>query len=377
MKVGIIYTLNEERAISYNPGDDIVKDGQKYLFEEEYSGEIEWDVLWRYHPGYWSDYIPEQISKLHPKYLWGAWPALPKKMFNRLRECDCVINASGPLLYSGKWYHSKFEPWFLVLKRAVKDSETKFVNLGFGTHFHSAENYKRNNIWAKLNNSFIKEISTISEVVASRENIADELMRKNNESSEGVIPCPSIMAKKYWSVEPDQKDYIAVNFHPKGTRVRKIDKSKDKGFVNIYERFIENIEDRGFDVKYVFHEELEYELAKKVLDLDGKDVIVPSSIPEFLRAYGEARAAITSRMHGAYAAASFGVPSISLGSDSRLGMIDLMDLPKVKLDSVTLEEMTKKFDKVIQNEKKWSKSLTRICEKSEDKYKQVLSGLTL
>lgn len=34
MNVAILYSLNYEVPLSYNPGDDIVKDGQKYLIEK-------------------------------------------------------------------------------------------------------------------------------------------------------------------------------------------------------------------------------------------------------------------------------------------------------------------------------------------------------
>jgi hypothetical protein len=376
-KVGVLYTLNKEYPISYNPGDDIVRDGQKYLLKQILSEDIiSWQIIWRYKPGWWIDGLPKFLKNLHPKIIWPFWKFNHASSYTKLKDCDYLINASGPLLYGGKWFHSYYEPWFLALSEVLnKFEKPKFLNLGFGTHFHDEKFYNGKNIWTTLNKRFSRELGNLSNVNICREPLASKIMQESDSSLDvQTFGCPSLFARKFYNIPSDLSNkYIALNFHPAG--IRSLNDSSDNQFIKEMKDLIKIIRESSYELKFIFHEELEYDLLKSRIDFKKEEIIIPDSIPEFLKAYGNSIAAVTSRIHGAYAATQFGVPAICLGKDSRLEMIKMFNLPYEKISDVKSKKLFDMLKNIISEKEIWYKNLLKVCEDTEEKYNQKLSDL--
>jgi polysaccharide pyruvyl transferase WcaK-like protein len=372
IKIGVLYTMDNEQAISFNPGDDIVRDGQKYLFNKAFGGDrIEWLTFNRNFPGRWYDNASSFLRSVKPKMLWPYWFYSSADAHNMLKECDYLINASGPLLYGRRTGYSAMEPWFLVLKRVLSGSDSpRFINLAFGSNFAQQE---LNVVQEKLATKFCREIAGCSEVLTCRDATAYEYVEKAGDKSR-LLPCPSLLACKHHRVQPVKKPFILLNFHPAGSRSNS-GQTHDSRWISEFEGLVSLLNRRKLELKFVFHEKLELELAKKFFPVDEYEYVIPETVPEFLYLYGSALATVTCRIHGAYAAASCGVPSFVVGHDTRLGMIDLLGLPYADSGDVTAEQMLQCVERFMNEQKSFECRLLDTCAQAEREYLDILSEL--
>lgn len=378
VRIAILYTLDEERDISHNPGDDIVKDGQKYLFRKLFGAdEVQFEIFAAQKPAKWFEGMVG-LAKVHPKKIWPVWSFVSTKRC-RINQCDYVINAAGPRLFSGKRFHSALEPWALVLSRILMQGPVRLINLGFGTNF-SGDWEKRSEIVRALDRLFCRRFAGNALINICRDPIAAEILQKQSIHAE-VSPCPSLLARRYHDLKsaPEKQDYIALNFHPAGTRSRQKGVVCDDKWILELERVVRHLEEREMPIKFIMHEKMELDLARKYFpfSVEGR-YILPKSIPEYLNAYGRASVALTSRVHGAYGAASMGTPSVVIGSDSRITMIDLLDLPAVScLEENAAETMIDSFDRLYDERETQSRRLLELCDQVErgycDRLKKVLT----
>lgn len=376
--MGILYTLDHIPPVSYNPGDDIVRDGQRFLLQQILPAhELRWQVLPRSKPAHWFDRrgrLWSWVKRRHPKAVWPLWSLVPACNANRLCECDILLNASGPLLYFGNRYHSRYEPWSLLLVRALRQApRVRFLNLGLGTCFPVRGVLAGvGRLLTPLHRAFCRQMHAVSSVVVCRERTAYQLFEGMHLSAY-LLPCPSLFAADYWKVSParGRPDYIAVNFHPAGTRTSGGRTGYDPVWAQALQEILNTL-GRRYRLKLVFHESLEMSLATRCLDIGRWEVVVPSSLREFLAIYGSSLVAFTARVHGTYAAASLGVPSLTIGSDSRLTMIDLLGLPHLFWRDASPARIVRIVDQLVAEAEGWRRRLQELKERTLYQYVTVL-----
>ncbi|MFO7871837.1 MAG: polysaccharide pyruvyl transferase family protein [Kiritimatiellia bacterium] len=377
LTIGILYIEEQIRPVSVNPGDDIVRDGQRYLLETILGHQnIEWRIFKIARPGQWFRHLPEWMSNIHPKCIWPLWLFRPLNTCSIL-ECDYLLNASGPRLGMGVFYHSLFEPWHLVLRRLLKHTQApRFINLGFGTNFAKLPS-GNNGFYNSLHRQFCREHCGPAIVNTCREELALRLLEECGIPAQFVL-CPSVLACHYYGLKPrsGSNGYIALNLHTAGSRRRAEKQKCDTRWIKQVGQFLAHLTANSLPWKFIFHEPMELELARKYFPVSIEDnYILPSSVKEYLEAYKNASVALTSRAHGAYAAASFGVPSACVGSDSRMQMIKALELPSLSWKSASSRDLIKTTDFLINNRNTIRKRLLRETDKAESQYHQILKSV--
>lgn len=371
IRIGILYTQDSERAVSTNPGDDIVRDGQRYLLETFFAGEtVEWVTFNRNYPGKWFRSLPRSIQTVKSKKIWPFWFVCPVRHTNELFSCDYIINASGPLFYGTRKSYSLVEPWFLVLSRMLKKKGApSFLNLAFGSHFFRGD--QETALKKYMARAYCRRMSGCSRVLTSRDGIAHRYIEEVGGKST-LLPCPSLLSRKYYGVNTEPGSYILINFHPAGSRAKYGEPEYNPAWMAEFKKVISMLERGGHEMKFIFHEQLELDLAEKYFPIRNYKYVIPESIPEYLSIYGAAGAAFTCRIHGAYAAASFGVPSFCVGHDSRLKMIDLLGLPSADCDDIKAETIYCTLMDMLKSREKWRQKLLEVCDGAEQQYLSLL-----
>jgi hypothetical protein len=362
VKIAILYTLKEEQSISYNPGDDIVRDGQRSLFQDLFgTGKVKFEIFKANRPDQWFQKLGKP-AQWHPKKAWPLWAVISVRNC-RILECDYIINAAGPRLFSTRRCHSAVEPWALVLNRVLKKGRVQLINLGFGTNF-SGDWENRSGLVRKLDRIFCRSFCGKAVINLCRDPVANDLLCSLGIPSE-VWPCPSLLARRYHKLipKPQRKEYIALNFHPSGTRGL-LDKEKcDEKWVRHVADVVAFLDQNKLPCKFIMHEQMELDLARKYFPFSVEErFILPESIPDYLEAYGRASVALTSRVHGAYAAASMGIPSVVIGSDSRSTMAELIQLPCLSCHTATGAQMFEVLTELQSRREVESMRLLTLCE---------------
>ncbi|MDF7799794.1 polysaccharide pyruvyl transferase family protein [Pontiellaceae bacterium B1224] len=372
MKIGILYTLSEFRPVSYNPGDDIVRDGQRYLFEKASNEDIEWVIFNYNQPAEWFEQYQWLRKLKKPKWVLPIWSFIPLRSC-RLLACDYLINAAGPRLAMGKRLHCFFWPAEQILARIFKKyKKPQYMSFAFGSIFKFAR--RPDSFWMKkLNIWFCGRHVGRAAVVTCREQVAAGWVEQSGIPTE-VLVCPSILARRYHRLEiPELPSYVLLNFHTASNREYLDQAEHDPRWMEVLKNLVAYFEGNSIPIKFVFHEEMELELARKYYPVEFESrYILPKDIPEYLEAYGHASVAITGRIHGAYAAASFGVPSICIAGDTRLNMIKLLELPTFFCKTCTAEEIIRKYEAVLSKRERHKQRLLQLAEQAESRYLELL-----
>jgi|ETNmetMinimDraft_30_1059905.scaffolds.fasta_scaffold09908_2 hypothetical protein len=370
--IGILATRDDFSSISVNPGDDIVLCGQQHLLKTLFQNDsIRWEPFVRYRPQEWFMSALLQKLRVHPKWLWPLWQLIPVGG-TRLNRCDLLINASGPLLYRGQGYHTLFEPWALVLLRSLKaPGAPLFLNLALGTLFQNGSSRNKDD-YSWLDVVAARRICQMSTVTTCRESLAQKLVHHSGHRAP-LIPCASLLARRHFDLQSKRSDYVALNFHPKGSRSRNYGTNSDQSWVLAFRDLITQLSSRGLRYKLVCHEPREQQAVRTFLgDNAANHTILPATIPDFLTAYGNARASLTCRIHGAYAAASFGVSSLCITSDSRAAMIDVLDMPHLNPSNVTGDQLMSALETLFTHEERSRRKLLAMVDRTEKEYIEVL-----
>ncbi len=375
--VGILYTLDAIPEVSWNPGDDIVRDGQRFLLESLLGREnIRWQVVNRNNPGAWFGGGGGFTTRVHPKLIYPYWwlkslaPTCPPA------SCDYLINASGPLLYYGARCNTRLEPWYAALSRILRSGtgRPQFLNLAFGTNF--AIPFSASGIQYRFLAGAAETLQRKAAVTTCRESHAVNMLRGRGITAP-LVPCPSLLGRLYHGVEPviSSKGYLVVNLHPRGTRSLSRGLEADERWRSISREFLLGLQRFNRPIRLVFHEILERDLAERYFPEWMEGSVLPQTIPDYLRVYGEADFAVTSRIHGAYAAASMGVASVCVISDSRGAMIDQLEMPTVRVSEATAENLLDLVGEGLKDTARQRERLLALVESTGQTYRRLLSDV--
>ena len=374
-KIAILYTQDTIPDISWNPGDDLVRAGQRYMLESMLGSEnVNLQVVNRNKLGAWFRNAPPFTITTHPKLIYPYWWLRPIDRECPPADCDYLINASGPLLYYGNRCHTCTEPWYGMLSRVLTGSGPRphFLNMAFGTCVLPP--YKWHGLAHRLLAGAAETLARHAAFTTCRETHAADLLKSRGILAP-VVACPSLLGRHKYKVEraTASKGYIAVNLHPRGTRGLHKGLDAEESWLTTCRDLLRGLARFGRPIRLVFHETLETQLAERYFPDWMEGATQPRTIPDFLNTYGEADFAVTSRIHGAYAAASMGVNSVSITSDSRGAMIDVLGLPSVDVGAATAEELLALTAKGLECRDRERERLIAICEKTEAEYRRLLT----
>ncbi len=76
---------------------------------------------------------------------------------------------------------------------------------------------------------------------------------------------------------------------------------------------------------------------------------LPRTIPEYFSLIARSKAAVCNRLHAAVALAGVGIPSVSVGTDSRLLMVAAIGLPYRYVKEARIDELEDELETVLRN----------------------------
>lgn len=166
-----------------------------------------------------------------------------------------------------------------------------------------------------------------------------------------LIPCGAFCcAPTLEAALPDQErdseePYVLVNYQAKGANSdwgQGVDVQRWQGVVS---KVIETLQKR-YRVVMVAHNAAEQKLAH---DMPVNcECVMPKDVVEYARWIRGALAGFVSRIHAAIPLASFGVPSVTAGNDTRLYTVKNLGLPVVFAKQAEAGEIIEQLDTLIQ-----------------------------
>lgn len=376
MKTAIITTL------SYNVGDDFVREGILYLLQQRFGSfyqafihkhipitvRPEWE--WFYSCGLSS--LLDKLPRARGLFWSRTIDRLPENpATDKILTADLLVQSGAPVYWKGAHTNEWFEP--LIRKRYCSITRSvPFLNIGAGTCLP----YKSDGseILADHNNTcYIKELYALSTITTVRDKLSQYILSQLGLKAP-VLPCPSIFARDNLMIDPKKPEYIALNFMPLGGHLdfgQQISTARwEKTFVDFY-RLISNRE----KVVFVCHDKREYVHARRIAP--EAQYFIGNNAREYLEFYSRAKYFIGCRVHGAFATGSFGRPAFVIGNDTRAHMTEQIELANVFVKDVTTELLMLSACIMEKNLTDYSETFQAIRKKALVGYNETLQNITL
>jgi polysaccharide pyruvyl transferase WcaK-like protein len=281
---------------------------------------------------------------------------LTKITSQRISKYDLAISIGGPNLVKG--CSSSFDMKLMLhdMLRVFYENNIPVLNISNGACFPWESSDR---ILNEEDVEFWNKVIKYSDVVTVRDIVAQEILEKQCKYVAKVVPCPAICLNDVMKNDLEKEKMVVVNYQERGANSdwgQNVDKNLYRNvLVSVLNSFKKN-----YKIIFICHNKYEYNLAMN-LKIDGA-VYLPSSVSEYLSIISKAEFAIANRLHAGIALASSFIPTLVIGTDTRLYTAKEIGLPIVFVKELTDSE---KFKQILSELLKSKELIIENCHKAK------------
>ena len=340
MRIGLITTLGT------NIGDDFIREGICLVLREVFKNKtIEFVPVNKHRPmTIYPKWHPCRLAESVPyanRYAYALFGTIFYKAgYTLFDDCDLIVQCGAPVLWPGCHKAEWAVPlWHQVVGRLHE--RIPVLNLAAGSCYP----WERQpaNISEPHDAAYVSAILAYCRLTTSRDTLAQSLFSSLGGETPH-IPCTAFLAAKDFEKHQESENLVLINYMEGGGHYdwsQDIDKTK---WQNIIQRFIDCMRKRH-RIAFLCHDQKEYELAKHVDH--SIDRFFPKSSDEYFRVTSKASAAICNRMHASVGLAGMGIPSVAVGTDTRILMVKTLKLPCHYVKDVSVELLEDDMEHLI------------------------------
>jgi hypothetical protein len=336
-------------TVRHNVGDDFVREGILSLLEDllgvcvpltihkhiPATARPEWE--WIYTAGITR--VLDRLPRGKGNLLSRAVDLLPfNHRTDRVLSADLLVQCGTPVYYCFRnGYGAHRNEWFGPLVRDRHGrvrGRVPFLNLGAGScqpYGDDGSEVLRN----PLCRAYLQELRTAAALTTVRDTLAREILRRLGHET-ALLACPSLFARDRAGIRPGKPGFIALNFMPKGGHYDLELNIDTRRWQRDFATFAQSVAQEG-DTLLVCHDRAEETAARRILP--GIPRFFSEDWRKYLEVYAGASAFVGCRVHGAFAAASFGRPALLVGNDSRALMMDTIAMPRLAVGDASAERL--------------------------------------
>ncbi len=348
MKVGLITTL------STNVGDDFIREGILYALKQTFPDwKFEFVLVNKHEPAtIYPAKHPIGWARIFPThFMRSAATEVLSRLFyrfggSRFDDCDLIVQCGAPVFFYQCWFTEWSNPiWRHVAGRLSK--RTPVLNLAAGSC------YPWERLPEQVNDSreqrFIKDILGYCKMTTVRDTLAEKVVAPlASTAAYKRIPCSAFLAPLAYLPPPnelsDDEKYIMINYMSgAGHYDYGLNIDHRKWETTIVELVRKLMQDHR--VAFICHNDAEEKLAKS-LGLDVP-VFLPAAIKDYFRIASTAKAGVFNRMHACVGFAGLGIPSVGIGIDSRMMMVQEIGLPTFYVKDCTVELLETEVNRLL------------------------------
>lgn len=368
LKVGMITTIDT------NIGDDLIRYGIIKLFKKYFKNyDIEFVSVNKHNP--YSIYPPHH--PIHYSYLAKYLPykkvSIEKRILNigkslggsYFHSADVIVQCGAPVF----WPNCNKCEWALPIWKDVVGAlyeETPVLNLAAGSCY-PWETRDESSL-TKKDGEYIKQILGYCKQTTVRDRLSQEICSQYGYEVR-KIACTAFLASEYDSLNTGSKGYVVINYMKGAGHYdwgQNIDNNKWEQTII---KLINKLKKRH-NIAFLCHDKTEWDLAE---ELDPEVLrIWPKNIDEYFALLPKVSAAICNRLHASVALAGAGVPSISVGTDTRLLMPEELGLNCIYVKDVNDSALDDLLETMISNRSSLKEKLFEQKKQVENEYLEIL-----
>lgn len=367
MKLGVVTTLKT------NIGDDLIRDGLFHVLAS--LGYNVYPVLLnkhrpgtlypQLHPINWPRPFTGRYDRLYIRLVDAVTYRFGYSIFD---SCDAILQAGTPVYFpycaSTEWSRIV---WEHALCRLA--SRVPVMNLAAGSCYS----------WERIpwaippgkDRRFVETITSACRVTTVRDTLAQRLLAGIGFTVE-QIPCAAFLAARRYKAVPSQTpEFVFFNYMRKGTHFDFEQGIDEADWEKTMRKLVSAVK-RRHRIAFICHNEEEWNLAERI---DGTAPrFLPRTVADYLRVASRGVAGLFNRMHAAVGFAGLGIPSIGVGGDSRMLMVDALGLPTTFVKTARFEPLEDILEGLIRARREEQERLLALQERTVSAYARVVEA---
>lgn len=366
MKIGLITTLDT------NIGDDFIREGICNLLRSIFHDRpLEFVPVNKHQPfTVFNPLHPARLAQglrlpVGGRFINRAADLLARTGKSRFDDCGFIVQCGAPVLWPDcnrcEWAGPL---WYSVVGRLHE--KIPVLNLAAGSCYPWEKQPEK--IDNPLDARFLKTISSYCKATTVRDTLARKLFASIGVEAK-FLPCTALLAGGTGRKPGAYRDFILINYMPGGGHYdwgQSIDASS---WDRAMSALVSNLK-KKHKVAMLCHNETERRAASELApDLP---IIFPKTPEEYFDAVAGAKAAVCNRLHASVGMAGIGIPSIAIGTDTRLLMVDAIGVPALYVKDATLEKMEESLNRILANKEAESQRLLALRERVWNEYVELI-----
>jgi len=371
MKLGLLTTVNT------NIGDDFIREGLLRCVRamapevrlELVTVNKHWpeEIYPRWHPLRVFDkkrFKPRWLSK-PLRLVADRW--LPPLGFSAFDDCDLLVQCGTPVLWPGcrasEWADRIWRDVFARLARRGKP----VLNLGGGAC------YPLERLPETLVNDPDEEFVRLMLSTARLTTVRDPLAGRLLSSAGGAAPvlcCPALLAGQAWVVDARPTTKVVVNYMA-GAGHYDWDQAVDaRQWETVMRKTVSYLQQSGWQPFLLAHNQKELALAAELWpDLPRARA---TSVSHYFDLVRDAAFGVCNRLHASMALAGLGIPAITVGTDSRIFMVQMTGQPVFYVKDATVDRLVAAIDGLWEHREAESQRLLTLRENTWQEHLRYL-----
>lgn len=329
MKIGLISTIDT------NIGDELIRLGIVHVLESLLkSTELDFVVINKHDPmTVYSAWHPARAARRLPRGRRRAENvlsrALSSRSHSRFDDCELIIQCGAPVLWQDCHKCEWAQPlWYGVIQRLPT---IPVLNLAAGACYPLGG--LPQTLVGSGDERFARDIARMCTTTTVRDALARQLFQSIGTDCP-LIPCAALLSSRGRMAPLDPAGPILISYMDGGGHHDFEHNVDHGGWVRVVRQLTERLK-RRHEVVFLCHTRAEEQLVESLGT--GCRRVRPASANAYFETIASAKGAICNRLHASVALAGAGVPSIAVGTDSRIQMVDEIGIPTMFVNDATSE----------------------------------------
>jgi len=369
MRIGLITTLKT------NIGDDLIREGICLLFQEAFKGhQIQFISVNKHIPmsvyPFWHPVHLEKITRFLPMGRFRIGQFIKrfaiKLKRTRFDGCQLIVQCGAPVLWPNCHLCEWAEPlWYQVVGRLSESLPV--LNLAAGSCYPWERQPFRISDHGEA--QFLKKILGYCQMTTVRDPLAQNLFTSLGEDTT-LIPCSAFLAGRGKVNNRHHGKIVLINYMSGAGHYDWNQGINPYHWRNTVTALIGQLRKRH-PLAFLCHNESEYHMAQELAPEIPR--LFPKTVGEYFDLVSNARVAICNRMHASVGLAGLGIPSIAVGTDTRLLMVNTIGLPSFYVKEMNLNQIEQGLEDLIRDLPKERERLLTLQSETWNRYLEIIS----
>ncbi len=359
-------------TLATNIGDEFIRDGVTYILRSTwpdtsfdfkiFNKHKPWTFFPKWHPAQGAAALNAAFGRFWRRYA-NVAGRVGKSLFD---DADLVVQSGTPVIWQNAEYASEWNIsfWRHIAPRVARTKP--LLNLGGGSCYPW---HAQPDLLTGKDRAFARHMVRTAKLTTTRETLAAKLLGEAAGLDIPVLSCPALLAGQTHVAPEHGGSKFILNFMPRAGHfdaLRQIDPESWKRSFSEAVRYLE----ARFTLVFLCHNETELQATHRLWP--EHQAVYPQTTSDYFNTVKGAYGGLVNRLHAAVGLAGLGIPSIAVGTDTRMLMTKQIGIETLFAPDVSGTMLVQHLKSLLERRDEISVALLRMREETLSSYTNLL-----